>query len=106
MGTPTEQSWPGVSKLPHWDKVGMESLPHASTPLISHFSTLFTLFDPQVPQNKYRVNTLKKWLKDMAAKQGLSNNIKDESVALLEKMLCLDPAKRIDAFASFQVTHV
>ena len=57
----------------------------------------------KVPPNKYKGCQLKKWLREVAAKNQLSQNVKDESIALLERMLCLDPAKRLSAVEAFQV---
>ena len=52
----------------------------------------------QVPAGKYAKGmTLRKWLKDTAAKTGLQLNTRDPAVALLEKLLCLDPARRLSA---------
>jgi serine/threonine protein kinase len=60
----------------------------------------------KVPPSKYKGNNLKKWLKDMAQKANFGkDHVKDDAVALLEKLLSLDPAKRITAVEAIRVRH-
>eukprot|EP00955_Chlamydomonas_euryale_P039228 351334-Chlamydomonas_euryale.AAC.1 len=64
LGTPTEQTWPGWTKYPE---------------------------SKMVPPAKYKYGSkLRQWLKDVAARNGLQNNIKDDKcIQLLERMLAL-----------------
>ncbi|GFH26171.1 protein kinase domain-containing protein [Haematococcus lacustris] len=79
LGTPNETSWPGIDslKLQHW---------------------------PAVPKNKYPKGLgLRSWVRETALRAGHQAAINPAAVALLEKLLTLDPTRRIDAINAFQV---
>ncbi|KAJ9525873.1 hypothetical protein QJQ45_009251 [Haematococcus lacustris] len=78
LGTPNETSWPGIDslKLQHW---------------------------PAVPKNKYPKGLgLRSWVRETALRAGHQAAINPAAVALLEKLLTLDPTRRIDAINAFQ----
>ena len=53
-------------------------------------------------KDRYKKNSLREWVRDKSAKQSVLMP-KDDAIALLEKLLMLDPEKRITAIAAFQV---
>ncbi|KAG1674414.1 hypothetical protein FOA52_012941 [Chlamydomonas sp. UWO 241] len=77
LGTPTEATWPGFSKIR----------------------------DAKMVPMKYKYpSQVRKWLKEQAQRSGPGavHNIRDEKCfQLLEKMLALDPTKRVSAMDAF-----
>ncbi|KAJ9527605.1 hypothetical protein QJQ45_025877 [Haematococcus lacustris] len=93
LGTPNETSWPGIDSL---------KLQHLLALTVS--AELLGLRSwPAVPKNKYPKGLgLRSWVRETALRAGHQAAINPAAVALLEKLLTLDPTRRIDAINAFQ----